>query len=109
MVMERTKEYDLKMKSLIYAVHGPGLYDNHNRKIAFMRGEEIYNSDNQLIGTLRDNCLYDSDNRPMMFIRGGFIFDAKDVRVGSLLEVQKLIEGGREKNLFAALWYCFIR
>jgi hypothetical protein len=94
---------------MMYTMRGSRLYDTHNRRIAVIRGEEIYDSDNQRVATMRGNHLYDSDNNIMMTIRGANIYDAKDTRVGSLSEVQQLIEGGVEKFLSVALWYCFIR
>ncbi len=86
-----------------------GLYNGHNRRIAFIRGDEIYDGDNRRVATMHGKYLFDSENRKMMTVRGGFIFDVDNKQVASLVEVQKLIEGAEEGLQAVALWYCFIR
>ena len=97
------------MKFMKYTIRETGLYNGHNRRIAFTRGEEIYDGDNWRVATVHGKYLFDSENRKMMTVRGGFIFDADDKQVASLVAVQKSIEGAVEGMQAIALWYCFIR
>jgi len=92
-----------------YTIRDNGLYNGHNRRIAFTRGDEIYDGDNRRIATMQGNYLFDSENRKMMTVRGGFIFDIHNKQVASLVAVQKLIEGAGEGLQAVALWFCFIR
>jgi hypothetical protein len=94
---------------MVYTMHDSGLYDTRNKRIAVIRNMGIYSGDNKRVATMRGNYLFDSDNRKMMTIRGAFIYDANNNRVGSLLDVQKKIEGAGEEMNSVALWYCFIR
>jgi hypothetical protein len=97
------------MKFMKYTMRDTGLYNGHNRRIAFIRGDEIYDGDNRRVATMHGKYLFDSENRKMMTVRGGFIFDVDNKQVASLVEVQKLIEGAEEGLQAVALWYCFIR
>jgi hypothetical protein len=97
------------MEFMKYTMRDNGLYNGHNRRIAFTRGDEIYDGDNRRVATMHGNYLFDSENRKMMTIRGGFIFDVDDKQVASLVEVQKLIKSAEEGMQAVALWYCFIR
>jgi hypothetical protein len=45
----------------------------------------------------------------MMSVRGSEIYDSSNVRVASLSEVKKAIQGIDEEIMSAAMWYCFIR
>lgn len=92
-----------------YTMRDTGLYNGHNRRIAFTRGDEIYDGDNRRVATMHGKYLFDSENRKMMTVRGGFIFDADDKQVASLVDAQKLIAGAAEEMQAVALWYCFIR
>ena len=92
-----------------YTIRDNGLYNGHNRRIAFTRGDEIYDGDNRRVATMHGNYLFDSENRKMMTVRGGFIFDVDNRQVASLVEVQKLIKSLEEGMQAVALWYCFIR
>jgi hypothetical protein len=92
-----------------YTLRDTGLYNGHNRRIAFTRGDEIYDGDNRRVATMHGNYLFDSENRKIMTIRGGFIFDADNKQVASLIEAQKLIAGAVAGMHAVALWYCFIR
>jgi formylmethanofuran:tetrahydromethanopterin formyltransferase len=92
-----------------YTMRDTGLYNGHNRRIAFTRGDEIYDGNNRRVAIMHGNYLFDSENRKMMTVRGGFIFDADDKQVASLVDAQKSIKGAREKMQAVALWYCFIR
>jgi hypothetical protein len=97
------------MKFMKYTMRDTGLYNGHNRRIAFTRGDEIYDGDNRRVATMHGNYLFDSENRKMMTVRGGFIFDVDNKQVASLVDVQKLIEGAEEGLQAVALWFCFIR
>jgi hypothetical protein len=92
-----------------YTMRDFGLYNGHNRKIAYTRGDEIYDGDDRTIATMHGNDLFDTENRKMMTIRGKFIFDADDKQVATLAEAQETIEGAEEGMHAIALWYCFIR
>ena len=94
---------------MVYTMRDSGLYDTRNRRIAVIRNMGIYNGDNKRVATIRGNFLFDSDDRKMMAIRGAYVYDANNNRVGSLLDVQKKIEGAGEEMISVALWYCFIR
>lgn len=90
-------------------MHGPGLFNSLHRRIALIRGQEIYDGDNRRVATMRGNYLFDSENRKMMTVRGAYIYDAVNKCVGSLLDAEKKIEGAEEGMQSVALWYCFIR
>jgi hypothetical protein len=97
------------MKFMKYTMRDNGLYNGHNRRIAFTRGDEIYDGENRRVATMHGNYLFDSENRKMMTVRGGFIFDVDNKQVASLVEVQKLIKSAEEGMQAVALWFCFIR
>jgi hypothetical protein len=94
---------------MTYAMRDSVLYDNRNRRIAFIRGQGIYNDDNQRVATMRENHLFDSNNRMMMSIRDLNIYYAGDTVVGLLTDAVKMIDGAEPGMLSVALWYCFIR
>jgi hypothetical protein len=81
----------------------------HNRKIAVMRGDSIYDADNRRVGTIQGDVLLDTTGKTMMNVRDGDIYDADNKKVAGLSEVEETIDGMAEGIIRSALWYCFVR
>ena len=92
-----------------YTIRGTGLYDPHNRVVAVARGYSLYDGNNHRVATVRGNDLFDPDNRRMMSLRGSEIFDSGEVRIASIAEVKKSLDGALAAMLLVAFWFCFIR
>lgn len=92
-----------------YRMRGTGLYDRRDHRIAMTRGESIYDAGNRRIGGVHGDDLFDTNGSIMMRIRGRDIFDARNMKVATLAEAEKSIEGTGDPSLVAALWYCFVR
>jgi hypothetical protein len=93
----------------IFKMRGLGLYDSHNRKVASVRGQSIFDASNRQIAGIQGNDLYDVEHKIMMTIRGTDIFDAENIKVASVSDVGKSIEGAFDDMMRVAMWYCFVR
>jgi len=93
----------------VYRMSGSGLYNAHHHLVAKSRGESLYDCDNQRVGFIRGNTLFDPQERVMMSVHGSEIYDASNIRVASLSDVKKTIQGVVEEMMSTAMWYCFIR
>jgi hypothetical protein len=92
-----------------YRIMGASLYDSHHQVIAKTRGNTILDGDNQRIGVVRGDELFDSTDKKMMSVKGADIFDESNVRVASMVDVSKALDGAAGSVVAAALWYCFVR
>ena len=81
----------------------------HNRTIAVIRGDSIYDADNRRVGTIQRDVLLDTTGKIMMSFRDGDIYDANNKKVAAVSEIEETIEGMGEGIIRSALWYCFVR
>jgi sporulation protein YlmC with PRC-barrel domain len=91
-----------------YKVIGNDLLDYRSQKVATLKGNDIYDSRSQKVGMYKDNDVYDDRWRKLVSIRGYDIFDEHNVRIGSLHDIKREIEGNINNTALVALWYFYI-
>jgi sporulation protein YlmC with PRC-barrel domain len=92
-----------------YKMIGNDLYDYRSQKIAIVKGGDIYNTHSQKVGVVKDNDVYDDRYRKLISLRGMDIFDEHNTRIGSMIDIKRMVEGNVNSNILLGLWYFFIR
>ena len=92
-----------------FKMKGSDLYDSAGRKVATVRANDILDRMGRKVGSVRGDDIRDKTGNKVGRVQGSSVYDGRNIRIASLSDVRKTIDGAMGGVTVAALWLFFIR
>jgi sporulation protein YlmC with PRC-barrel domain len=92
-----------------FKLKGNDLFDNHGHKLAIVKGNDVYDNHGHKVAVIKGTDIYDDHGHKKAILKGTDIYDDHTHKIGTVKDVQKVIDGATGGPSVVALWLFFAK